>query len=179
MSDVIISWVDIVFLVLLAASVLLGLWRGLVFEVLAIAGWVVAYFACPYIAPFIEPWLPEHRMSPELVHLAGLVLGFMLVIVVWSLAAKLLRALIHASPLSALDRLGGAGFGLVRGLLVCLLLTVVVSLTPARASPTWQASAAVPWLHGALHAMRPMLPEALNKLIPEVDAPEHPSEPTV
>ena len=164
--DMAISWVDIALLTLLAASVLLGLWRGLVFELLSIAGWVVAYFCCHFLAPWIEGLLPAYRMGPSLLHVAGLVLGFILIIVVWGLAAKLLRALIQASPLSVFDRLLGAGFGVVRGLFVCLLLVVIASMTPVVASPTWQASVMAPRLQQLLQQMRPVLPEDLVKLIP-------------
>jgi len=129
--DVSLSWVDLVLLGLLLASVLLGLWRGLVFELLSLAGWVVAYFGCPYVAVYIASWLPAERMGPSLLHVASLVLGFILILIVWGLGAKLLRALIHATPLSVFDRLLGAGFGVLRGVLVCLLLVVVVSMTPA------------------------------------------------
>ncbi|MDN3921749.1 CvpA family protein [Roseateles violae] len=161
-----ISWVDLVLAGLLAASVLLGLWRGLMFELLAIAGWIVAYFGCPYLAPIVGGWLPAERLGPNLVHLAGLVLAFILILIIWGLAAKLLRALLRATPLSGIDRLLGAGFGVLRGLLVCLLLVVVVSMTPAVASPTWAASQLAPWLQELLLGLRPVLPDAVVKLIP-------------
>ena len=37
------STIDLSLLVTLLASVVLGLWRGLVFEVLSVAGWVLAF----------------------------------------------------------------------------------------------------------------------------------------
>jgi membrane protein required for colicin V production len=161
-----VSWIDLLLLGLLAVSVLLGLWRGLVFELLSIAGWVAAYFGCPYLAPWIAGLLPAGRIGSNLVHLASLVLAFVLILLVWGLAARLLRALIHATPLSVFDRLLGGGFGIVRGLLVCLLLVVVVSMTPAVASPTWQASQLAPRFQQLLQGMRPLLPTELVKLIP-------------
>ena len=45
------GWVDITLAVVLLASVLIGLVRGLVFEVLSLAGWVVAYVAAQWLAP--------------------------------------------------------------------------------------------------------------------------------
>jgi|SRR6218665_3002272 len=164
--DFAVSWVDLLLLGLLLVSVLLGLWRGLVFEVLSLAGWVVAYFGAPYVAPTLAQWLPQERMGPSLLHVASLVLGFLLILLVWGLGAKLLRALIHATPLSILDRLAGAGFGVLRGVLVCLLLVVVVSMTPAVASPTWQASQLAPWLQVLLQGLKPVLPDEMVKLIP-------------
>lgn len=161
-----LAWVDLLLLGVLAVSVVVGLWRGLVFELLSLAGWAVAYFGCPYVAPYIAAWLPAHRMGPSLIHVASLVIAFLLILLVWGLAAKLLRALIRATPLSVVDRLGGAGFGVLRGVLVCLLVVVVVSMTPAVGSPTWQASQVAPWLQAMLHGLRPMLPADVVKLIP-------------
>ncbi|MCH7345523.1 CvpA family protein [Pelomonas sp. CA6] len=160
------AWVDIALLAMLAISVLLGLWRGLVFELLSIAGWVVAYLAAPYIAPYAQGWLPQERLGPNLLHALGLVIGFVLVLVVWGLSARMLRALIHASPLSALDRMGGAAFGLLRAGLLSLLVFVLVGMTPAVNSQAWRDSQLAPWLGVGLQGLRPLLPQALHEYIP-------------
>ncbi|MET0210114.1 MAG: CvpA family protein [Burkholderiaceae bacterium] len=159
-------WVDIALLAMFAVSVVVGLWRGLVFEVMSIVGWVVAYLASPYVAPFIERWLPADKLSPTLLHAAGLVLAFMLVLLIWGLGAKLIRALIHATPLGVLDRLGGGAFGVVRAVLLGLLTTVIVGMTPAVKSEPWTDSQLAPWLQGALTQVRPLLPDALHDYIP-------------
>ena len=164
--DMLISWVDIALVSLFVISVLVGIWRGLVFEILSLAGWVVAYFGSPYIAPILAQWLPHERLGPSLLHVSSLLLAFLLILVVWGLAAKLLRAMIHATPLSLLDRLGGGAFGVVRGLLVCLLLVVVIGMTPLARSPTWQASALAPGLQQLLQGMRSVLPDDVVPLIP-------------
>ncbi len=160
------GWVDLVLLGVLAVSVLLGLWRGLVFEVLSILGWVAAYFACPYVAPFIANWLPQDKLAPNLLHALSLVLAFMLILLLWGLSARLLRALIHATPLSIIDRVLGGGFGVLRGVLIGLLAVVLVSMTPAVRSGPWQESQVAPWLQAALHLLTPVLPAEVLKFIP-------------
>ncbi|WP_349744356.1 CvpA family protein [Roseateles cavernae] len=160
------GWVDLVLLGVLAVSVLLGLWRGLVFEVLSILGWVVAYFACPFVAPFIANWLPQDQLAPNLLHALSLVLAFMLILLLWGLSARLLRALIHATPLSIIDRVLGGGFGVLRGVLIGLLAVVLVSMTPAVRSGPWQESQVAPWLQAALHLLTPVLPAEVLKFIP-------------
>lgn len=159
-------WVDLVLLAVLALSVLLGLWRGLIYELMAILGWVVAYFACPHVAPWIAPWLPAERLGPALLQALSLVLGFLAVLIVWGLSAKLLRALVHATPLSIADRLLGGGFGVLRGVLIALLAVVLVSMTPASQSDPWRASQLAPLLHATLHGLAPVLPAELVKFIP-------------
>jgi membrane protein required for colicin V production len=158
--------VDLLLLAMLAGSVLVGLWRGLVFELLSIAGWLVAYWGAPYLSPTLQAWLPQERLGPSLLHAAGLVLAFILILLAWGLAAKLLRALIHASPLSILDRLAGAGFGLLRGALLAILLVVVVNMTPVAAMDAWQNSQGVPHLQQLLLSLRPLLPAEVSKMIP-------------
>ncbi|RQO58733.1 colicin V synthesis protein [Paucibacter sp. KBW04] len=160
------GWLDLVFLGVLALSVLVGLWRGLVFEVLSVLGWLVAYFAMPYVAPLIQPWLPLERMGESLVHVLSLGLAFLLVLLVWGLSAKLLRALIHATPLGLVDRLGGAGFGLLRGLLICVAVVTVVGMTPFAQSPTWRQAQLVPHFQTVMQWLRPVLPEPVRKMIP-------------
>lgn len=160
------GWVDLVLLAVLAISVLLGLWRGLVYELLSILGWVVAYVAAPYVAPWIAPLLERQPLGPSLQAGLSLVAGFLLVLLLWGLSARLLRALIHATPLSVVDRLLGGGFGVLRGLLIALLAVVVVGMTPAVQSETWRASQLAPVLQAALQGLAPMLPAELVKFIP-------------
>ena len=124
------GWIDLSLLIVLGLSIAVGLWRGLVYEVLALAGWLVAYLLSPWLAPTVQRLLPEGRMGPALSHAAGLVLAFIAVLIVWSLLAKLVRALIQASPLSWLDRLGGGGFGALRGVFIGLLVALLVGMTP-------------------------------------------------
>ena len=52
------GWVDWALLAVLAVSVVVGLWRGLVFEVLSLVGWVVAFFAAQAFAPFAAAYVP-------------------------------------------------------------------------------------------------------------------------
>lgn len=160
------SWVDWALLVLLAGSALLGLWRGLVFELLSIAGWLIAYFGAPVLAPVVESWLPQQRFDASLLHVLGLVLSFILILLVWSLGAKLVRALLHATPLSVIDRLLGGLFGCLRGLLVCLTLAVLIGMTPAKDWPSWRGSQIASGLQQLMHEVRPVLPDELLKLIP-------------
>lgn len=163
--DVTLSWVDLALAALLLISIGLGLWRGLVFEVMSLAGWVVAYFAASPLAPVVESMLPEGQFGPAAVHVIALALAFFAVLIVWSLASRLVKALIHATPLSLVDRLGGAGFGALRGVFIALLLVLVIGASPLAQSATWQASRAAPVLAGVLHDAAPLLPQPLAHFI--------------
>lgn len=166
--DVSLSWVDLALGALLLISVGIGLWRGLVFEVMSLAGWVVAYFAASPLAPVVAGLLPEgvtSRFGPPVLHLVTLVLAFCAVLVLWGLASRLVKTLIQATPLSVVDRLGGAGFGALRGVFIALLLVLVIGASPLAQSATWQASRAAPVLTGVLHDLAPLLPEPIARFV--------------
>ena len=161
-----LGWVDWAFLAVLGLSVLIGLVRGFVFECLSLAGWVAAWFGAQWAAPQLAPSLPVGTPGSALNLAAALTLCFVAVIVVWSLLAKLLRMLIHATPLSIPDRLLGAGFGALRAGVLLLAIAAVVALTPAAQSQAWRGSTGARWLESALHAVKPFLPESAWRLVP-------------
>lgn len=166
--DIALSWVDLVMAVLVLISVGIGLWRGLIFEVMSLAGWVVAYFAASPLAPVVLDLLPDSmtlKLSPAVLHLVSLAIAFFFVLIVWSLATRLVKALIHATPLSVVDRLGGAGFGALRGVFIALLLVLVIGASPLAESSTWQASRAAPVLAGVLRDAAPLLPEPIARFV--------------
>lgn len=179
--DVSLSWVDLALAAMLLLSVGIGLWRGLVFEVMSLAGWVVAYFAAPPLAPLVAELLPDSmtaKFGPAVFQVVTLVIAFFFVLIVWSLASRLVKTLIHATPLSAVDRLGGAGFGALRGVFIALLLVLVIGASPLAESATWQASRAAPMLCGVLRDLSPLLPEPVARFVSrsmtpsETDSPE-------
>lgn len=161
-----IGWVDAALLAVLAVSVGVGLVRGVVFELLSLAGWLVAWFAALWGAPQLAPLLPLGAPGSALNHGAAFGLAFLATLVVWSLLARLVRLLVHATPLSAIDRLLGAGFGLLRGVLLLLALATVVSLTPAAQSGGWRASTGVGWLGTGVQVLKPWLPPQAVQWLP-------------
>lgn len=162
-QELLLTWVDLALLMVLGVSVVVGAIRGFVYEALSLAAWVVAYFASPFLAPWVQGWLPADSREAGWQGVASVVLAFVLILVLVSLVAKLLRALLHATPLKAVDRLLGCGFGLLRGVLLCLLAGVLVGMTPLRQHPTWTQSHARPVLVGVLRSLAPLLPGGLHQ----------------
>ncbi|MBW8847649.1 MAG: CvpA family protein [Burkholderiales bacterium] len=178
--DIALSWVDLALAAVLLISVGIGLWRGLVFEVMSLAGWVVAYFAASPLAPVVEEMLPASTVSkfgPAVLHVVTLAIAFFFVLIVWSLASRLVKALIHATPLSVVDRLGGAGFGALRGVFIALLLVLVIGASPLAESSTWQASRAAPVLSGVLRDAAPLLPEPVARFVSRSMTPSETESP--
>lgn len=161
-----LGWVDWALAGLLALSIVVGLWRGLVFEVLSLVGWVAAYVAAQVLGSTVAPMLPLGSPGSALNQGAAFALVFVLALIVWALASRLLRLVIHATPLQVVDRVLGAGFGLLRGAVLLLALATVVSLTPAARSAAWQHSQGAAWLGAMLQSLKPVLPESLAQHLP-------------
>jgi membrane protein required for colicin V production len=161
-----LGWLDWVFLAVALASVLVGLVRGFVFECLALAGWVVAWFAAHWMAPGLAPHVPVGSAGGGLNHGVAFLGAFVLALVAWALMARLVKMAIHATPLSAADRILGGGFGALRALVLGLALATMVLLTPAAQSQPWRSSVGARVLTQVLAALKPMLPPSAAKLLP-------------
>lgn len=160
------QWVDLVMLGALSVSVVVGLVRGFVFEVLSLLGWFVAYFAARWFAAELGPYVPVGKPGTGLNHAASFAALFIATLLAWALASRLLRFLIHATPLSLPDRVLGGTFGLLRGLVLLLAVATVIATTPLANSPAWKTSHGARWLHAALDGLRPMLPSQLANHLP-------------
>lgn len=161
-----LGWIDWTLLAVLAVSMVIGLMRGFVFEVMSLAGWLVAWFAAQWLAPQAAAYVPIGTPGSTLNFAAAFVACFLAAIVAWGLLSKLVRLLVQATPLSIPDRLLGAGFGLVRGGVLLLAVATTVALTPAAKSPPWQASHGARWLEIARHGLMPLLPADVARRFP-------------
>lgn len=158
---------DLLLLIGLALSVVVGIWRGLVKEMLSLAGWGVSYFSAQWFGATLGPRIPVGEPGSRLNVLAGMIVVFVLAWLVWALLSWALTQVVKASPLSGPDRVLGAGFGLMRGVVVALVVVTLVGMTPAAKWPSWQGSRGVAWVQVLLQGLRPMLPEQVVKFLPE------------
>lgn len=150
----------------LLASMLLGAWRGLVYEVLSLVGWLVAFAVARLWAADMARWLPLEGWDMQLRYAAGFVLLFVLALFAWGLVSWLSRQLIEVAGLRPVDRTLGALFGVLRGLVLALVATMAISYTPLHNSQWWQDSVLAPWLAQALAAVLPQLPQEWGRYLP-------------
>jgi len=160
-----VTTVDWIFLAVLIFSMLLGAWRGLVYEVLSVLGWAASFYAAQYFAPVIAGWLPLQSSSETVRYAAAFVLVFVAAVFIAGLLAFLLKKLIESIGLRPVDRTMGAAFGLVRGVILLLAAAVVIDMTALEKSVWWQESKGAPVLNATLKGLKPMLPEQFAKYL--------------
>lgn len=157
---------DWMFAGVLLASMCIGAWRGLVYEVLSVLGWVTAFFVAQWFAADMAAMLPMGESSDTLRYAAGFVLVFVATVFACGVLAWVAKKLIEAIGLRPVDRMLGAAFGLLRGLVLLLVAAVVAGLTPIGEAVWWQESRAAPLLADALRGLGPLLPEEFARHLP-------------
>ena len=144
---------------------LLGAWRGLVYEVLSVLGWALSFYAAQYFAPQVAGWLPLQSSSETVRYAAAFVLVFVAAVFTAGLLAFLLKKLTEAIGLRPVDRTMGAAFGLVRGVILLLAASVVIDMTALKSSEWWQESKGAPILTTTLKGLKPVLPDQFAKYL--------------
>lgn len=150
---------DWIVLVVLGLSAVMGAWRGLVYEVLSLLGWVVSFYAAQWFAPQAAALRTLASFSEPVRYAVAFVLIFVAALFAWGLLAFVVKKFVEAIGLRPIDRILGALFGVARGMILLLAMTAVIRLTAMNTSSWWADAAAAPWLAAALQATMPLLPE--------------------
>ena len=157
---------DWVVVAVLAVSVLLGLLRGLVYEVLSVLNWLAAFLLAQWLAPRAAALLPLGQWGEAIQYAVGFVVVFILALFAGGLLAWLTKKMIEAVGLKPVDRALGAIFGVVRGIVAVLALAVVVHLTGLKNGTWWTESMTAGVATAALRGLKPVVPERFGTYLP-------------
>jgi membrane protein required for colicin V production len=138
-------------------SIGLGLVRGLVRTIFALAAWVVSLLGVPVAMHWLVPMLPPELPSALVVVVIFLAL-FIGVRMLGGLAFRALRGI----GLGGADRLLGALLGAVRAALIILLVALAAHLGGYSKRPDWQQAQSRPLLEWLVQWAEPLLPERLS-----------------
>ncbi|MEN9658334.1 MAG: hypothetical protein RL571_1799 [Pseudomonadota bacterium] len=152
---------DYTVLGIMGLSMLLSVMRGLVQEVLALAAWVLAFWLASHYASEVAVWMPQSLPNDELRYLAGFILIFFVTWVACAMLRVTFNQFLQATGLKPMDRFFGAGFGLLRGFLLCLTLVLAAGFTSLPKQMIWRNAMFSPLFEEAAVMAKAWLPEAL------------------
>jgi len=155
------TWFDYGLLAVLALSALIGIWRGLVREVVSLAGWIAAAVVAMLYAGEVAALLPATFATPPIRTLIGFAALFLAVLVTASIGGLIAAKLMRAVGLGVADRTLGGVFGIARGALILVILVLAAGLTAVPREPFWREAKLVAPLETAAVAVKPYLPKAL------------------
>ena len=123
-----VDWVIIAFVVL---NVVLAAMQGFFAEAFSMAGLVVGYVVAAWRYQRLADWLLSFLKSELLAQILAFLIIFWAILVVFSLAGRIMRKLVKEVGLSAFDRFLGAMLGVVKGVLVvAVILMGMTAFTP-------------------------------------------------
>jgi membrane protein required for colicin V production len=128
-----LSILDWVIVLIVALSVLQAIGQGFVYEFFSLAGTVAGYLIAAWEYPWLAAWYSRFLTSTWAADVAGFFTIFFAVILLASILGRLFRSLVQGVGLRWFDRLLGAPFGFVRGVIV----SAVVVLALAAFAPKW------------------------------------------
>lgn len=155
---------DLIVLSVVLISGIFAFVRGLVHELLALGAWIGAGIATYY---GIDHVIPVARRLTDVQPIADVGAGaalFLVVLIVLSVATRILVKQIRKSSLGALDRSLGLLFGLARGaLLVAITWLTIAWAYQEEPFPDWMAKArTLPLVQAGARALYDALPEGFR-----------------
>lgn len=148
---------------ILLLSSLLGLWRGLIHELMALLGWPLAFVLSRLCVGDIAPLLPLNQEAARIAVAYALV--FVIALILWSVLTGLLAKLLKAAGSDWSDKVLGALFGVLRGGMVLLVVVWMVGLTNYFEKPFWRDALTSKSLEDAALLTKSWLPDSIAQRI--------------
>ncbi len=156
---------DYTILLIVGLSIGLGCWRGFVYELLSITGWIAAYFVARIFALDIIKYVPDF-VSPNSTKTAvAYVCLFVGTLFLSGIVAWALSKMVKIAGMGLVDVVVGGIFGLLRGMLLVLILVLLAGLTSLPKKPFWRNAWSSEHLQAVALFTKDFLPENVAKKV--------------
>ena len=159
--------IDILIIVAVAISIIVGIFRGLVKEAISIGALLFAIWAALYFGPSVgnvsESWLS----SEELQMWFGRVLVFAVILALGGLLGWGISKLVRLSVLSGMDRFLGSLFGALRGILLVAVFIIGGQFAGFDNDEWWLNSRLIPHFEVVAEWIKVMAPQGLDLITPD------------
>ncbi len=137
---------DHLFAIILLASGILGFVRGFVREAVALLTWLVALWVAWHYSELVNPWLGGALAEPGVREWAGRAIMLLIVLLIGSVVGSIAGYFAQrAAGLAAVDRLIGATFGLLRGVVIVGLIVIGGRAVHLDREPWWDQTRSMPF----------------------------------
>lgn len=123
------QWIDLAIIAVVGLSVLTGLFRGFVKEVIALAAWVLSIWMGVKYSALLDPWLSQYLADKSIRAVAAFLIIMFGVLLVGGVVNAVLSFILKQAGLSGTDRTLGMGFGFVRGVFIVALIMMAIRMT--------------------------------------------------
>jgi len=157
-----LTMLDYTVVAILATSLLVGIFRGFIREILSLVSWGVAVWTGFHFGPQFAYYLEPMIASVQLQQIAAGIGLFVLVLLLMSFLAYLLNKVFSAGKISGPDRTLGALFGLARALVIIAVGGFLIQSMGFSSENWWLASRSAPYISQAADALGNLLPPSFT-----------------
>ena len=150
--------IDYSIITIILISLVLGCFRGFVRELLALSGWVLAFYCANYFSDSLYALIP-FELESNVKYIAAYISIFLLILIFASLIIKVFNRFVKSVGLGLSNFLLGGIFGFIRGVLIIFILIMVLERTSFSANPGWANSIYIPIIKNTVENTLPYLPE--------------------
>jgi membrane protein required for colicin V production len=165
---------DIAMLVVVVATTIFGVWRGMAWQIASLASVVVSAIVALHSSAAVAPYFPGQE--PWNRYLAMLVLYVVTAGAIWILF-RLVSGFIDRVKLQEFDRQLGGTFGLAKGILYCVIITFFAVTMSEPSRKLVLESRSGDWIARGIRNANPILPDDirthLGKYIDQLDERLH------
>lgn len=151
--------IDIIIIIIFLSSMFVGFGRGLVSEVISLGSLIVSVIVAVLFSQQLASYIMHTQSVQNLIHQASassgidttqsatyiaLGISFLILFVgtmlICTIIGQILNAAFQVTLMGIGNRLLGAGFGFIRGFVICLILIFLIQLSPFGDKPLWRES---------------------------------------
>lgn len=158
---------DIVIVLVMFASMVVGFIRGFAKEAISIVTLVVAIWAALTFAPYGSSLIHNWVSSDALQLWVGRLIIFLGVLLVGGIIGWAVSKIVLASALSVTDRVFGIVFGVLRGAVIVGLLVMTGQYTGFQYDDWWGESELIPYGAQVADLIRELAPKGMELIAPE------------
>ena len=150
-------------LAIIGISIVVSMMRGAIKEMLAIFGWVAAFYVAKTYSPLLSPLLPQDIPTEALKTLAAFLILLIAVLFINSLLSIAISSVVSKIGLGWLNRFLGVVLGFAKGLLIVCVLVFLAGLTSLPKEKLWTDAMLSSPLEMLVKSALPWLPNSVTK----------------
>ena len=155
---------DYIIIAVVALSVIISFFRGLLREAISLITWFLAFVIALKFSPDVGHWFQSIIPNPTARNLIAVVLLFVGVLIIGILCNKLAHSLVSASGLGFLDKLLGFVFGLLRGFLFVIIILLIIDASTYQQSNWVAQSELAPYFEKYVQLFKKMMPDEMKRI---------------
>lgn len=157
-----LHFLDWTFGIVIAISLIIGIYKGLIQELFSLGFFILAaalaYRMYPWGGEIIRTFFPTQWLA----YVAAFVSIFVLILVLGIIATWMIKKIFLHGPLRTVDRVLGGLLGVIRGILICTLVTLVLYRIPHKKQWVNRSRTAVVFYRG-IRSLTRILPGSIQR----------------